>query len=109
MKLIPLAYEICANVKVRWCCTTLLDSLVDDTLLHQTTGCYSKVYFTMPPRRLIIPMWLKDVVRNWKQQEGLSFRQIQARLAEIGFHMSLSTISAWFSDAHRVHEVLRSL
>ena len=103
-----LACELCADVKVWWCCSTLLDNLVD-TLLHQTTGCYSQVYFTMPPRRLIIPMWLKDVVRNWHLQEGLSLRQIQARLAEIGFHLSLSTIAAWFSDTHRAYEVLRRL
>ena len=63
----------------------------------------------MYPRRLIIPMWLKDVVRNWHLQEGLTWRQIQARLDEIGFHLPLSTIAAWFSDTHRAYEVLRRL
>ena len=64
----------------------------------------------MPPsRRLIIPKWLKDVARKWKEQEGLTHRQIQARLAEIGVHVSLSTIAGWFSHARRVHEVLRNL
>jgi len=64
----------------------------------------------MPPsRRLIIPKWLKDVARKWKDQEGLTHRQIQARLAEIGLHVSLSTIAGWFSHTHLVREALRNL
>ena len=60
-------------------------------------------------RRLIIPKWLKDLARNWKEQEGLTYRQIQVRLAEIGVHVSRSTIAGWFSHAHLVREVIRNL
>ena len=64
----------------------------------------------MPPsRRLIIPKWLKDLARMWREQEGLTNRQIQARLAEIGVRVPLSTIAGWFSHARLVREVLRNL
>ena len=59
----------------------------------------------MPPsRRLIIPKWLKDLARMWREQEGLTNRQIQARLAEIGVHVSLATIAGWFSHARLIRD-----
>ena len=64
----------------------------------------------MPPsRRVIIPKWLKDEAKRWKEQEGFTNRQIQARLAQIGLNVSLSTIAGWFSHARHVQEVLRKL
>ena len=61
--------------------------------------------FTMPPsRRQIIPRWLKDLARTWHQQEGLTNRQIQARLAEIGWQVPLTTIAGWFSHAQLVRD-----
>ena len=64
----------------------------------------------MPPsRRLIIPKWLKDVARMWKEQEGLTNRQIQERLAEIGVHVSLATIAGWFSHTRRVRDFFSNL
>ena len=64
----------------------------------------------MPPsRRLIIPKWLKDVARMWREQEGLTNRQIQERLAEVGVHVSLATITGWFSHARRVWDFFTNL
>ena len=63
----------------------------------------------MPPTHLIIPKWLKDLARMWREQEGLTNRQIQERLAEIGVHVSLATIAGWFSHARLVREALRNL
>ena len=58
----------------------------------------------LPRRRIIYLGWLKELARTWAQQEGLTTRQMQARLAEIGLHMSLSTIAGWFSRAQLVKE-----
>ena len=46
------------------------------------------------PRRRNYPWWLKELVRTWWQQ-GVPLLQIQARLAEIGLRIALSTMSAW--------------
>ena len=62
-----------------------------------------------PRRRLIIPKWLKDLAKKWRNEEGFTHRQIQARLADIGVHVSIATIAGWFSHARRVNEVLRNL
>ena len=61
--------------------------------------------FTMPHRRhrrrVIFPMWLKYLVRSWRQ-EGLTLIQIKARLAELGVrNVKSATIAAWFGEWFR--------
>ena len=52
------------------------------------------------PRRRSYPMWIKDLVRLWRQH-GLTMSQIKTNLADLGFHnVHSSTIAAWFSDRH---------
>ena len=59
-------------------------------------------------RRVYIPKWLKDVARKWKA-EGVTNREIQARLSEIGVEVSLATICEWFSHRIHVRNVMRNL
>ena len=53
-------------------------------------------------RRVIYPMWLKELVRTWRQQ-GVTLRQIQARFAEIGFNISIVTMATWCSSHFVTH------
>ena len=53
-------------------------------------------------RRQRYPLWLKVLVRTWAQQ-GLTLRQIKARLAESGWNISSATISAWFARPLNTH------
>ena len=55
------------------------------------------------PRRGIYPVWLKELVRTWWLQEGLTLLQIQARFAEIGFNISLPTMATWCSPHFVIH------
>ena len=46
------------------------------------------------PRRRRYPWWLKELVITWREQ-GLTSREIRARLVEMGFNISIATIAAW--------------
>ena len=53
-------------------------------------------------RRQIYPWWLKVLVRTWGQQ-GLTLRQIKARLADFGLNISSATIAGWLARPVNTH------
>ena len=46
------------------------------------------------PQRRVFPLWLKALVQTWWLQ-GIPLLEIRARFAEIGLHISTSTMATW--------------